>query len=127
MQSPAGSQFSGSFETGLGEKLDAGPFAVTRTTRSTLRFHAPFLLGGIDAPLPPGDYEVVGDEELIEGASRLAYPRLAYHGVATFIQLPAVGVRTGKTQLVPVDRRDLDLALRRDRELVAPDDRTAIA
>ena len=38
----------------------------TRTTGKTVTFAHPFLLKGVDRTLPPGDYRVVTDEELIE-------------------------------------------------------------
>jgi hypothetical protein len=38
-----------------------------RTTSNTITFHRPFWLKGVDHLLPPGNYQVVTDEELIEG------------------------------------------------------------
>src|SRR6476661_2555377 len=40
-----------------------------RTTSKTITFNRPFCLKGVDRWLPPGDYRVVTDEELIEGLS----------------------------------------------------------
>ena len=40
-----------------------------RTTSKTITFNQPFCLKGVDRLLPPGDYHVVTDEELITGAS----------------------------------------------------------
>ena len=40
-----------------------------RTTDTIVTFHRPFCLKGVDRVLPPGDYRVVTDEELIEGLS----------------------------------------------------------
>lgn len=40
-----------------------------RTTDKTITFRRPFCLKGVDRVLPPGDYRVVTDEELIEGLS----------------------------------------------------------
>lgn len=96
-------------ETVLAARSNAEVPAATRTTLSAIRFQQPFLLPGIDGQQPPGEYEIVSDEALIEGLSRLAY-----HRVATFIRLPAVGVRTTTVQLVPVDPEDIQFALQRD-------------
>jgi len=38
----------------------------TRTRSTSVVFAHPFELNGIDGVLPPGDYRVVTDEELIE-------------------------------------------------------------
>ena len=38
-----------------------------RTTSKTVTFHRPFWLKGVDRLLPPADYRVVTDEELIAG------------------------------------------------------------
>ena len=40
-----------------------------RTSSKTMTFHRSFCLGYEDRLLPPGDYRVVTDEELIEGLS----------------------------------------------------------
>ena len=39
-----------------------------RTTNKTITFQRPFYLEGLDGVLPPADYRVVTDEEVIEGA-----------------------------------------------------------
>jgi len=49
---------------------------MTRTIRRTIAFRRPFYLTGEDRLLPPGDYDVVTDEELIEGLSFSAYHRI---------------------------------------------------
>ena len=40
-----------------------------RSTDKTVTFRRPFCLKGVDRLLPPADYRVVTDEELIEGVS----------------------------------------------------------
>lgn len=82
----------------------------TRTTRSLVRFSAPFALRGVDEIQPPGDYAIDEDEELIDGISWLAYRR-----VATFIHLPSVASTGGTSQLIAIDHGELEAALRRDR------------
>jgi len=46
-----------------------------RTIRRIISFLRPFYLKGVDRVLPPRDYDVVTDEELIEGLSFSAYRR----------------------------------------------------
>ena len=48
-----------------------------RTIRRTIAFRRPFYLKGVDRVLPPRDYDVVTDEELIEGLSFSAYHRIS--------------------------------------------------
>ena len=81
-----------------------------RTTRSIVRFSSDFMLSGLDSPMPAGEYEVEQDEELIEGASTVAYRRLA-----TYIHLPAVSVRSLTRQMVTIDPTELEDALEKDR------------
>jgi hypothetical protein len=82
---------------------------TTRTTQSVVRFSSPFVLPDFDSPQPPGDYRVDRDEELIEGASWLAWRR-----VNTFIHLPAISAKRSTEQMVPIDQADLDAAIERD-------------
>ena len=78
----------------------------------TVKFTAPFALSGLDEIQPPGDYEIDEDEELIDGLSWLAYRR-----VATFIRLPAISSTDRlKSQLVAIDRSELEAAMRQDEE-----------
>jgi hypothetical protein len=57
---------------------------IMRTQRRFVVFSHPFVLKGIDRLLPPGSYEVVTDEELIEG---LSFP--VYRRVSTSMIVPA--------------------------------------
>jgi hypothetical protein len=59
--------------------------------------------------LPPGEYEVVTDEELIEG---LSFP--VYHRVSTAIMVPAQSHRASSVEMVAIDPRDLQSAYDRD-------------
>lgn len=54
-----------------------------RSRRETVTFHHPAHIRGIDRDLPAGAYEVVTDEEMIEGLSFAAWRR-----VATMITVP---------------------------------------
>jgi hypothetical protein len=80
---------------------------ATRTQRKTVVFSHPFRLKGVDRILPPGDYEVLTDEELIEG---LSFP--VYHRVSTAIIVPAQSHQA--VEMVTIDPRDLQAARDRD-------------
>ncbi len=82
---------------------------IPRTTRKIVTFIYPFLLKGIDRSLPPGDYQVVTDEELIDG---LSFP--AYHRVSTMIFVPAQSRRASSIEMVTVDPLDLQAAQDQD-------------
>jgi len=88
---------------------------ITRTKRVTLRFLHPFTLKGIDRRLPPGNYEVVSDEELIE---ELSFP--VYRRVATLIFVPGEAYRKSSIEMVDVDPQELAAAHARDQALPAP-------
>jgi hypothetical protein len=81
-----------------------------RTTRSTIIFRSPFYLKGVDRLLPPGDYRVVTDEELIEGLSFSAYRRIS---TAIFVPAPSGSA----VEMVTIDPLDLQAAQERDASL----------
>ena len=78
-----------------------------RTTEKIVTFHRPFCLNGVDRVLPPADYRVVTDEELIEGLSFAAY-----HRVSTVIFVPAPS--GGGVEMVTIDPLDLEAAQDQD-------------
>jgi hypothetical protein len=80
-----------------------------RTTRKTVKFGKPFLLEGVGRVLPAGNYEVVTDEELIEG---LSFP--VYRRVATMILAPAQSSQTHSIEMLTIDPFDLAAAVERD-------------
>jgi hypothetical protein len=78
-----------------------------RTVRRTIALRRPFYLKGGDRLLPPGDYSVVTDEELIEGLSFSAY-----HRISTVMLVPA---QSGSAvEMVTIEPLDLEAALERD-------------
>jgi hypothetical protein len=87
---------------------------IARTTQSTVHFGASFSLTGVDQMLPPGDYAVAEDEELIEGPSWIAYRR-----VATFIHLPNASSKS--IRLVAIDHSELETARRQDQQRASGD------
>ena len=82
-----------------------------RTQRRTVVFTNPFQLKGIDRALPPGGYEVVTDEELIEGLSFAAYRR-----ISAAIIVPAQSHRASSVEMVVIDPRDLQSAQDQDQD-----------
>ena len=80
-----------------------------RTTRKTVIFGNPFSLKGVGRILPAGNYEVVTDEELIEG---LSFP--AYRRVATMMLAPAQSSHASSVEMLIIDPLDLAKALERD-------------
>ncbi len=81
-----------------------------RTSKKTVTFQRPFVLGGLDEVLPAGAYGVETDEERLEGISFPAYRR-----ISTLIHLPARPGRPGVTETLSIDPNELDAALQRDR------------
>jgi hypothetical protein len=77
-----------------------------RVISRIVRFRSDFLLSGVGSPLPPGEYQIDDDEEIIEGLSWLAYRR-----VSTFIRVPSLSYPDQrKVQYVPVDPAELRAA-----------------
>ena len=82
----------------------------SRTTTSTVTFAHPFVILGYEDELPAGSYEVVVDEELLEGLSFEAYRR-----TGSFLLVSGRGGRAGQAEMRQIDPRDLEAALARDR------------
>lgn len=82
---------------------------TTRTSETSVTFKRPFLLSGLDAPLPAGDYQVETEEERLEG---LSYP--AYRRTATVLRLPARSGPAHLTRALTVDPEEFYAALERD-------------
>ena len=82
---------------------------MTRTKPRTLTFKRPFTLKGVDRQLPPGDYELVTDEEQIE---ELSFP--VYRRVASWIMAPLQDA-VKATEMIPIDPAELAVALEHDR------------
>lgn len=82
---------------------------TARTKRTKVTFVHPFTLKDIGRTLPPGEYEVLTDEELIEG---LSFP--VYRRVSTMILVPAPAPRTASLEMLTIDPRELQATLERD-------------
>jgi hypothetical protein len=81
----------------------------SRTRRETVHFKHPFRIKGIDRLLPPGGYEIVNDEEMIEG---LSFP--SFRRVATMIMVPGAPPHQSSTEMISIDSVDLSDAQRVD-------------
>jgi hypothetical protein len=80
-----------------------------RSRRETITFKHPFRIKGIDRLLPPGAYEVITDEEMIEGLSFASFRR-----VATMIMVPVAPPRTSTMERISISSVDLADAQRVD-------------
>lgn len=81
----------------------------TRTRNTLVVFSNPFELKGVDRTLPPGEYRVVTDEQLIE---ELSFP--VYRRVSTMIFVPGKSLASS-VEMVTIDPRDLQAAQDRDK------------
>ena len=82
---------------------------TTRSRRETVHFKHPFRIKGIDRLLAPGAYEVITDEEMIEGLSFASFRR-----VATMIMVPAAAPRISSMEMISIGSVDLSDAQRED-------------
>jgi hypothetical protein len=81
---------------------------TTRSRREIVNFRHSFEIRGVDRLLPPGDYEVITDEEMIEGLSFASFRR-----VATMIMVPATQ-RSQGMEMISIGSVDLADAQRID-------------
>ena len=80
-----------------------------RSTRSTVTFSNPFTLPGYIGELPAGDYEILVEEELLQGLSFEAYRR-----TATYLTVRGRGRHAGRSELRTISDSDLKKAMSRD-------------
>lgn len=92
---------------------------TTRTSKKTVVFNRPFVLGGIEEEQPAGAYSVETDEELLQGVSFAAYRR-----VLTLIHLHEKPDRPGVRETLTISPSELEAALQHDLAQTkgAPDD-----
>jgi len=84
-----------------------------RTTREIVKFGHPFSIEGVGRVLPAGNYEVVTDQELIEG---LSFP--VYRRVLTMIIVPTQS-SLSSIEMLTIDPFDLTAAIERDTLVVS--------
>jgi len=82
---------------------------ITRSRRETVHFKHPFRIKGIDRLLLPGAYEVITDEEMIEG---LSFP--SFRRVATMIMIPGAPPHHASMEMISIGSIDLADAQRID-------------
>jgi hypothetical protein len=82
---------------------------TTRSRRETITFLHPFRIKGIDRLLRAGPYEVITDEEMIEGLSFASFRR-----VATMIMVPGAPPRSSTMEMISISSVDLADAQRID-------------
>ena len=88
---------------------------TTRSRREMITSKHPFQIRGVDRLLPAGAYEVITDEEMIEGLSFASFRR-----VATMIMVPAAASRGSTMEMISIGSVDLSDAQRIDAS--APND-----
>lgn len=74
-------------------------------------FRHPVSIKGIDRPLAAGAYEVLTDEEMIEG---LSFP--CFRRIATMIMVPAASSHGSSMEMIAITSFDLAEAQRVDAE-----------
>lgn len=85
-----------------------------RTTRSKLTFLHAFAPTGSDELLPAGEYDLVIEEECLEGLTFVAYRQ-----TNAFLQVTGNPRCPGRTEMRLVSGTDLQQALGHDRDLTA--------
>src|ERR1700694_2909195 len=80
-----------------------------RSRRETVHFKHPFRIKGIDRVLAAGAYEVVTDEEMIEG---LSFP--CFRRIATMIMVPGAPPHHSSIEMISISSVDLADAQRAD-------------
>lgn len=78
----------------------------TRSSRSTVTFSNAFALSGYPGELPAGDYEIVVEEELLEGLSFEAWRQ-----TAAYLTVRGIGVNAGRIEMRAISDNDLKEAL----------------
>jgi hypothetical protein len=82
---------------------------LTRSRRETVTFRHPFRIKGIDRQLQAGAYEVVTDDEMIEG---LSFP--CFRRVATMIMVPGAPPHQQSIEMINISSVDLSNAQQAD-------------
>ena len=83
-----------------------------RSTRSMVTFSNDFTIGDNQRELPAGTYEIVVEEELIQGLSFEAYRR-----TAIYLMIRGRGSNAGQTTMQMTTKEELEHAIACDRAL----------
>ncbi|WP_299596651.1 hypothetical protein [uncultured Tateyamaria sp.] len=88
------------------------PGVLTRSTRSMVTFSNDFMIGDSQRELAAGTYEIVVEEELMQGLSFEAYRR-----IATYLMVQGRGSKAGQTTMQVITQEDLEHAIACDQAL----------
>ena len=88
---------------------------TTRASTSVVEFKHPFVVPGSPEQFPPGRYEVLVEEELLEGLSFAAYRE-----TGAYLMIYGKGRNSGPTEMRSISSAYLTMALKRDALLDAP-------
>ncbi len=88
------------------------PGMLTRSTRSMVTFSNDFMIGDSQRELAAGTYEIVVEEELMQGLSFEAYRR-----IATYLMVQGRGSKAGQTTMQVITQEDLEHAIACDQAL----------
>jgi hypothetical protein len=86
-----------------------------RSTTSAVEFKHAFVVPGSNKEFPPGRYEVLVEEELLEGLSFAAYRE-----TGVYLMIYGKGHNSGPTEMRPISSAYLAMALKSDAALDAP-------
>lgn len=82
---------------------------TVRSRKETMVFVHPFCVKGVGRTLPAGTYDIISEDDLIEG---LSFP--CYRRVGTFIMAPGEPPYQSSIEMIEVAARDLADAKRID-------------
>ena len=85
---------------------------LTRSTRSMVTFSNDFMIGESQREFPAGTYEILVEEELLQGLSFEAYRR-----TATYLMVRGRGSNAGQTTMHMTTQEELEHSIARDRAL----------
>lgn len=83
-----------------------------RSSTATVIFANSFHLPGHEADFPSGSYEVLREDERLDGLTFEAFRR-----VATYLRVWGRGAQAGQSELLSITEQDLDAALLADKAL----------
>lgn len=85
---------------------------LTRSTRAMVTFSNDFTIGDSQREFQLGAYEILVEEECLQGLSFEAYRR-----TATYLMVPGRGSNAGQTTMHTTTKEELERAVARDRVL----------
>ncbi len=88
---------------------------LTRATRSMVTFSNDFMIGDSQRELPAGTYEILVEEELLQGLSFEVYRR-----TGTYLMARGRGSHAGQTTMHMTTQEELEHSVARDRALSEP-------